>query len=416
MLGLSLGEATVDFSRSEMVETTLQMVRTFLEKEVVPLEPEFRKRPFSDLLPELGRLRDMVRQMGLFAPHMQESMGGAGLSLTEFAHLSEELGRSPLGHYLFNCQAPDIGNMELLEAFANEEQKQLWLEPLVRGEIRSCFLMTEPEHAGSNPVWMSTTARRDGDQWVIRGHKWFATAVDGATFGVLMAMTDPENPDPYRRASMILVPTESEGFELIENTSVMGHRGTDYASHGEVMLHGVRVPVGNLLGPEGQGFALAQARLGPGRIHHCMRWIGVCERAFDLMCAHAATRELAPGRPLGSRQIVQQWVADSRAEINASRLMVLQAAWTIEQQGAAAAREEISIIKFWVAKVLQRVLDRAVQTHGALGLTDETPLAFWYAQERAARIYDGPDEVHQSMVARRILRRHGMDLASEGRS
>jgi alkylation response protein AidB-like acyl-CoA dehydrogenase len=305
--------------------------------------------------------------------------------------------------------------MELLEGHASHEQREQWLLPLVRGDIRSCFLMTEPEHAGSNPVWLSTTAQKDGDAWVIRGHKWFATAVDGAAFGVVMAVTDPENRNPYGRASMIIVPTDADGFERIENTSVMGHRGDDYFSHAEVMLHGVRVPLANLLGQAGTGFALAQERLGPGRIHHCMRWIGVCERAFDLMCDHAARRELAPGKPLGTRQIVQQWIADSRAEINASRLMVLHAAWKIEQEGAYAAREEISLIKFWVANVLQRVLDRAVQVHGALGLTDETPLAFWYAHERAARIYDGPDEVHKTVVARRILGEHGIALDSAGR-
>jgi len=405
----------MDFARSNRVEAILEMVRNFMEKEVYPLEPAFRHRPFRELLPELQRVRTRVKQMGLFAPHAREELGGAGLGLSEFAVLSEQLGRSPLGHYLFNCQAPDIGNMELLEAHADDQQRELWLVPLIRGEIRSCFLLTEPEHAGSNPVWMSTTALREGGEWVIRGHKWFATAVDGATFGIVMAMTDPDNPDPYRRASMIIVPTQTEGFERIENTSVMGHRGDDYFSHAEVMLHGVRVPETNLLGSEGMGFKLAQERLGPGRIHHCMRWIGVCTRAFDLMCDHAASRELAPGKPLGTRQIVQQWIADSRAEIHASRLMVLHAAWKIEQEGTHAAREEISLIKFWVANVMQRVLDRAVQVHGALGLTDETPLAFWYAHERAARIYDGPDEVHKALVARRILREHGIALGSAGR-
>lgn len=402
----------MDFSRSERVETILGMVRPFLEKEVYPLERLFARRSFGEMLPTLAKTRDKVRQLGLFAPHLPESLGGAGLGLTEFAHLSEALGRSPLGHYLFNCQAPDIGNMELLLAYGTEAQKARWLEPLARGEIRSCFLMTEPEHAGSNPVWLSTTARREGDTFVVRGHKWFATAVEGASLSIVMAMTDPGNTNPYARASMILVPTDTEGFERIQNLSVMGHRGSDYASHAEVMLHGCRVPAENLLGPEGMGFVLAQDRLGPGRIHHCMRWIGVCERAFDLMCQHAATRELAPGKPLGTRQIVQQWIAECRAEIHSSRLAVLHAAWKIEREGTYAAREEISLIKFHVAGVLQRVLDRALQVHGALGMTDDTPLAFWYAHERAARIYDGADEVHKTVVARRILREHGMTLGA----
>ena len=208
---------------------------------------------------------------------------------------------------------------------------------------------------------------------------------------------------------MIIVPTDTPGFELIGNLSIMGHRGGDWASHGEVSYHGARVPLQNLLGGRGMGFMIAQERLGPGRIHHCMRWIGVCERALDILCRHAATREIAPGKPLGTRQMVQQWIAESRAEINGARLMVLHAAWRIEHEGTYAAREEISLIKFTVARTLQRVLDRAIQGLGGQGMTDDTPLAFWWAHERAARIYDGADEVHIDAVARRILRSYGMD-------
>ncbi|MFH2004993.1 MAG: acyl-CoA dehydrogenase family protein [bacterium] len=401
----------MEFSVSERVQTILEMVRPFLEREVFPLERAFQHKSFGEMLPELGRVRDKVRQLGLFAPHIPEELGGAGLSLTEFAHLSEELGRTPLGHYVFNCQAPDISNMEILLEHGTDAQKEQFLMPLIRGEIRSCFCMTEPEFAGSNPVWMGTTAKKDGDCWVLRGHKWFASSVDGATVAIVMAVTDPDAESPYARASMIIVPTATEGFEHIQNISVMGHRGSDYASHAEVMLHGARVPLSNILGAEGMGFVIAQDRLGPGRIHHCMRWIGVCERAFDMMCRYAAERELAPGKPLGGRQIVQQWIADSRAEINGARLMVLHAAWKIDQEGTYAAREEISLIKFWVAGVMQRVLDRAIQTHGALGMTDDTPLAFWYAHERAARIYDGPDEVHKTVVAKRILRNYGIKVS-----
>ena len=405
----------MDFTRSERVETMVKMVRDFMKKEVYPLEPSFRHKTFKEMLPVLAKVRNKVRQLGLFAPHIPEELGGTGLELTEFAHLSEALGHSPLGHYLFNCQAPDISNMELLLAHGTEEQKERWLKPLIAGKIRSCFLMTEPEYAGSNPVWMGTTARKENGEWVIRGHKWFASSVDGAAFGIVMAVTNPENENRYGRASMIIVPTDTEGFELIQNISVMGHRGGDYPSHAEVMLHGARVPESNILGQEGMGFVLAQERLGPGRIHHGMRWIGVCERAFEMMCDHAAKRELAPGKPLGTRQIVQKWIAESRAEIHAARLMVLHAAWKIEKEGTYGAREEISLIKFWVAGVMQRVLDRAIQAHGALGMTDDTPLAFWYAHERAARIYDGPDEVHQTVVARRILRKHGIKLTSAGK-
>jgi alkylation response protein AidB-like acyl-CoA dehydrogenase len=399
----------MDFSTSKQIASILDHAREFMDREVNPLEPALLAEGFVAILPDLARCREKARQTGLWAAHVPEEHGGGGLSLTEFAHLSEELGRSPLGHYVFNCQAPDVGNMELLMEFGTSEQQERWLGPLVRGEIRSCFTMTEPEFAGSNPVWMGTTAIREGDEFVIRGHKWFATGADGSAFAICMAITDPDNEDRYRRASMIIVPTDTEGFELIGNLSVMGHRGGDWASHGEVAYHGARVPADHLLGGEGMGFALAQSRLGPGRIHHCMRWIGVCERAFDIMCRHAADRELAPGRPLGTKQTVQEWIADSRAEIEAARLLVLKTAWRIENEGAHAAREAISLIKFSVAATLQRVLDRAVQTLGGLGMTDDTPIAMWWAHERAARIYDGADEVHKQVVARRILRGYGLE-------
>ena len=398
----------MDFTESPKVRELRRVVREFMEKEVYPLEPTLRHDGFAALLPRLKRVRERARETGLWAAFVPAEHGGAGLSLTEYAHMSEELGRSPIGHYLFNCQAPDAGNIEILMKYGTDEQKERWLAPLVRGELRSCFTMTEPEFAGSNPVWMGTTARREGGEWVIEGHKWFATGADGAAFAICMAVTSPDAEDRYRRASMIVVPTGTPGFELIGNLSVMGERGGDWASHGEVSYQSARVPVANLLGGEGMGFLIAQERLGPGRIHHCMRWIGVCERAFDLLCRHAATRELAPGKPLGTRQMVQQWIAESRAEIHAARLMVLHAAWKIEREGVYAAREEISLIKLTVARTMQRVLDRALQALGGLGMTDDTPLAFWWAHERAARIYDGADEVHIEAVARRILRAYGM--------
>jgi alkylation response protein AidB-like acyl-CoA dehydrogenase len=300
--------------------------------------------------------------------------------------------------------------MEILMEHGTPEQKARFLLPLVHGEIRSCFTMTEPEFPGSNPVWMGTTARKEGNEWVIRGHKWFATSVEGATFAICMAVTNPDAPSPYTRASMIVVPTDTAGFEFIGNISVMGERGGDWASHAEVSYQGARVPLANILGKEGMGFVIAQERLGPGRIHHCMRWIGICERALDILCRHAATREISPGKPLGTKQMVQQWIAESRAEINAARLMVLHAAWKIEQEGTYAAREEISLIKFTVARTMQRIIDRAIQGLGGFGMTDDTPLAFWYAHERAARIYDGADEVHIEVVARRILRNYGIKV------
>ena len=393
---------------SERVKPVVDEIRALLEREVHPLEPTFLGRPFRELLPKLAELRAKVKARGLWAPHLPKELGGMGLALSDFAHVSEVLGASPIGHYLFNCQAPDVGNMELLHAHGTPEQKKRFLEPLAKGDVRSCFSMTEPDYPGSNPTWMGTRAVTDGDDYVITGRKWFTSSADGAAFAIVMAVTNPDAESAHMRASQILVPTDTPGFRLVRNISVMGDSGEDYASHAEIAYENCRVPRANLLGAEGGGFLLAQERLGPGRIHHCMRWIGICERAMDLMCRRAATRELSPGKPLGTKQVIQEWIADSRAEIHASRLMVIHAADKIDREGVHAAREEISIIKFFVAGVLQRVLDRAIQVHGALGLTDETPLAHWYRHERAARIYDGPDEVHKGVVAKRILRAYGI--------
>jgi len=392
---------------SEELLGLLDRIREFVRDEVYPLEGEFLRRPFRELTPLLREKREKVKAMGLWAPHLPVEYGGIGLTLSEFALVSEELGRTPVGHYLFNCQAPDIGNMEILMDHGTPEQKEKYFEPLARGEVRSCFSMTEPEHPGSNPTWMSTTAVKDGNDYVINGHKWFTSSAEGASFAIVMAITDSEASNRYKRASQIIVPIPTPGFQLVRNISVMGDEGSDYASHAEVRYENCRVPQSNLLGREGEGFTIAQQRLGPGRIHHCMRWIGICERAFDLMCSYAARRELSPGVLLASRQNVQEWIAESRAEIDAARLLVLQTAREIDQQGAESARENISLIKFFVAGILQKVLDRAIQVHGALGLTDATLLSYWYRHERAARIYDGPDEVHKMVVARSVLRKYG---------
>jgi acyl-CoA dehydrogenase len=397
----------MDFSIPAPLQETLKKVRKFLIDEVYPLEVDLLSRPFRELLPALAAKRDRVREMGLFAPQVPKDHGGAGLKFMEHALLSEELGRTPLGHFVFNCQAPDAGNMEILHDFGTPEQKETWLKPLVAGKIRSCFSMTEPGYPGSNPVWMATTAVLDGDSYVINGRKWFTSSADGASIAVVMVVTDPAA-DPHARASQIIVPTNTPGFKIVRNISVMGHSGEDWPSHSEVLYEDVRVPRKNLLGRPGAGFEIAQARLGPGRIHHCMRWMGICERSFDLLCERAARRDLAPGDKLGSRQTIQSWIAESRAEINAARLMVLQAAWKIDREGTKAAREEISLIKFYAAGVLMKVVDRAIQAHGALGMTDDTILSYYYRHERAARIYDGPDEVHKSTVARRILRGYGL--------
>jgi acyl-CoA dehydrogenase len=384
----------------------LDRIKEFLPTEVYPLEPDFLRRPFRDLTSTLKATREKVKTLGLWAPHLPKEHGGLGLALSEFALVSEELGRTPIGHYVFNCQAPDIGNMEILLAHGTPEQKEKYFAPLARGEVRSCFSMTEPEHPGSNPAWMSTTAVKDGADYVINGHKWFTSSAEGASFAIVMAITNPESSNPYKRASQIIVPIPTPGFQLVRNISMMGDEGSDYASHAEVRYENCRVPQINLLGREGEGFSIAQERLGPGRIHHCMRWIGICERAFDLMCSYAARRELAPGVLLASKQNVQEWIAESRAEINAARLLVLKTARAIDAKGAGEVREDISLIKFFVAGILQKVVDRAIQVHGALGLTDATPLSYWYRHERAARIYDGPDEVHKMVVARSILKKY----------
>jgi alkylation response protein AidB-like acyl-CoA dehydrogenase len=389
----------------------LDEITSFMRDEVYPLEQQLLQGSFRSLLPTLAAKRRRVKDMGLWAPHLPTELGGLGLPLPQFARVSEVLGSSPLGHYLFNCQAPDIGNMELLLGHGSPEQKEQFLLPLTHGDIRSCFAMTEPEHAGSNPVWLSTTALLDGDEWVINGHKWFTSAADGATFAIVMAVTDPDAERSHQRASQIIVPLRTPGFELVRNIRIMGDEGDDYLSHAEVRFTNCRVPQRNLLGQRGHGFVLAQERLGPGRIHHCMRWIGICERAFDMMCRYAATRQLAPGKPLASRQSVQHNIADSRAEINAARLLVLDAADKIEQHGTREARVDISLIKFYAANVLQRVLDRAIQIHGALGVTDDTLLSFWYRHERGARIYDGADEVHKTVVAREVLKHYGVDVS-----
>lgn len=376
----------------------------FVKEFLFPNDLKIISSNFTDHLPLLESLRDNARSLGLFAPHLSKEEGGLGLDLVQFAQISEILGQSPLGHFVFNCHAPDIGNMELLHLFGSEMQKEKFLEPLQLGKIRSCFAMTEPGHAGSNPIHMSTTAVREGEEYVINGHKWFTTAADGATFTIVMAITNPDAESPYSKASMILVPLDNPGYIHVRKISIMGEEGAGYFSHSEVKFENCRVPASFLIGNEGQGFALAQERLGPGRIHHCMRWIGICERVFDMMCTRAVSRELNPGKPLAEKQTIQHWIAESRAEIKASRLMVMDTASNMQAKGAKAVRQDISTIKFFVADVLMKIIDRAIQVHGALGITDDTLLSFWYRHERGARIYDGPDEVHKSSLARSILK------------
>jgi acyl-CoA dehydrogenase len=348
----------------------------------------------------VATLRDEVRALGLWAPHVPPEAGGTGTGFLDYAYLNEQIGRTVWGQLVFGCQAPDAGNAEILHMFGTEKQKERWLFPLVAGEIRSFFSMTEPEVSGSDPTTLQTRAARDGDEWVIDGHKWFSSGAEGAAFGIVMAVTDPDA-DPHRRASQIIVPADTPGVEIVRPVSVFGHEGRGWTTHCEVRYTGVRVPLANVLGEPGDGFRIAQKRLGPGRIHHVMRWLGQMQRAFELMCSRALERE-AFGSPLADKQTIQNWIADSAAEIQACRLMTVDAAHKIDQGDEACV--EISLIKFYAARVLNEVVDRAIQVHGALGLTDDTPLARMYVNARGARIYDGPDEVHRMVVSRRILK------------
>jgi len=392
---------------TEKFEDIKSKIQQFIQEEMISDEGAFDiNHNFADHLPFLEEKRNKVRKMGLFTPQIPKNHGGLGLSLHQLGQIYEILGQTFYGLYVFNCQAPDAGNMEILMEHGTDYQRETFLNPLVAGKIRSCFSMTEPDYAGSNPIMMGTTAVKDGSNYIINGHKWFTSSADGADFAIAMVITDPDNPNPYMRASQIIVPTDTKGFNFIRNISVMGDEGDGWNAHAEIKYENCIVPEKNILGPVGAGFKIAQDRLGPGRIHHCMRWIGECEKAFEMMCERAASRELSPGKPLALKQTVQNWIAESRAEINASRLMVLDAAKKIDNEGAYAAKVEISTIKFYVAQVLQNVLDRAIQVHGALGMTDDTPLASLYRHERSARIYDGADEVHKTKVAKEIMKKY----------
>ena len=370
--------------------------RAFMEEHVYPNE-----RALSTDDQELIRsLQAKVKEAGLWAPHVPPEAGGSGKGFLAYALLNEEIGRSTYAQLVFGCQAPDAGNAEILHMFGTPEQKDRWLFPLVAGEIRSFFSMTEPEVSGSDPTTLRTRAVRDGDEWVIDGHKWFSSGADGAAFGIVMAVSDPEAP-AHSRASQIIVPADTPGVEVVRPIPVLGHAGSGWSTHCEVWYRDVRVPVANTLGEPGDGFRIAQKRLGPGRIHHVMRWLGQMQRAFELMCSYSLSRE-AFGSRLADKQTIQNWIADSAAGIHACRLMTLDAARKIDE--GDEARVEVSVIKFFAAQVLHDVIDRAIQVHGARGLTDETPLAEMYANARAARIYDGPDEVHRMVVSRRILK------------
>ncbi len=386
-----------DFTMTPEVKEIRQKTSAFMEEHVYPNEPlileEGRDGEREALMKDL---QSRTKSMGMWAPHLPSEAGGMGIGFMKYVYMNEILGRSPIAPRAFGSQAPDSGNAEILWQFGSDEQKAQWLKPLVNGDIRSCFSMTEPEVSGADPTGLQTLAVRDGDEWVINGHKWFTSAAVGASFAIVMCVTDPDGP-PHRRMSQIIVPTDTPGFDLIRSVPVMGETA---GHHAEIYYRDCRVPVTNTLGRPGDGFMIAQKRLGPGRIHHCMRWLGQMQRAFELMCNRALNR-VTFGSTLAQKQTVQNWISDSVAEIQAARLLTLHAANKIDQ--GDEARVEISIIKFFGAKVLHDVIDRAIQVHGALGVSGDTPLEGMYRAARAARIYDGPDEVHRMVVARRVL-------------
>jgi acyl-CoA dehydrogenase len=387
----------IDFSIPPDLEAARQRATAFMEEFVYPNESKLIEDEGLPADLEID-LQQRVKALDLWAPNLPREWGGMGIGFIGQALINEVAGRSVIAPRLFGNAAPDAGNAELLLIAATPEQKEKYLRPLAAGEVRSCFAMTEPEVAGSDPTGLRTTAKRDGEEWVINGHKWFISGAIGSSFAIVMAVTDP-TADPHARASMILVPTDTPGFNIVRAVPVMGSGGV--GGHCEIRFEDCRVPVTNLLGELGQGFKLAQARLGPGRIQHCMRWIGAAQRSFEMMCAYALKRR-SFGEPLAKKQTVQNWIADSAAEINAARLMTLNAAWKLDR--GDDARTEISLIKFFGARVLHDVVDRAIQVHGALGYSKDTPLEMFYRDARAARIYDGPDEVHRQVVAQRLLK------------
>jgi acyl-CoA dehydrogenase len=398
----------MDFNPSPEVAELRERVLDFMDAEIYPQERELMEALDAEVgtgvpYPQnLVAVREKARNDGLWNLFMPDERFGPGLKNWEYGLLCEEMGRSPMAAPMaFNCSAPDTGNMEILAEHGTPEQRERWLEPLLEGKIRSCFSMTEPEVSGSDPTLLQAKAELDGEEWVIEGHKWFTSGAVGAELAIAMVVTDPDAP-PYARASMICVPTDTPGFNLVRPISVMGHDGGP--GHCEIRYEGCRVPKENLLGERGAGFAVAQDRLGPGRIHHCMRAIGTAERAHEMMCRRANERS-AFGGPLADKQFVQESIATSRMEIDQARLLTLYAAWKMDTEGKRAARQAISAIKIVAANMVMDVLDRAIQIHGSLGMTDDTPLAIMWRFSRMLRLADGPDEVHKMVLARRELNR-----------
>ncbi|MFJ9077124.1 acyl-CoA dehydrogenase family protein [Streptomyces sp. NPDC102278] len=405
----------MDFAFDSRTEELRQRLHAFMEEYVYPAEAvaaEQRARLASpwDTPAVFGELKTEARRQGLWNLFFPGEEHGAGLTNLQYAPLAEITGRSPhLAPMATNCAAPDTGNMELLAQFGDEEQRKRWLEPLLEGEIRSAFAMTEPDVASSDATNIETLIERsaDGDEYVVTGRKWYISGAmnpDCAIF-IVMGKTDPDGADPRRRQSMILVPRDTPGVEVRRAMTVYGYADHDHGGHAEVVFHGARVPAANLIGEEGSGFAIAQARLGPGRIHHCMRLIGMAERAIEAMCERAVGRT-AFGKDLASQGVVQNWIADARVTVEQLRLLVLKTAWLMDTVGNRGAHTEIQAIKIATPRAVVGILDQAVQLHGAGGVSQDFPLAELWAAARTLRLADGPDEVHQRSLAHRELRKH----------
>jgi len=406
-----------DFSTEPEFEAKLEWMRSFVRDEIIPLET--LELDNATMLKIVRPLQEQVKAQGLWASHLPPEMGGGGFGQVKLGLMHEILGQCSLAPFVFGNNAPDSGNAEIIAVGIEMNpskawQRERWLEPLLETKIRSAFSMTEPG-AGADPTLISTRAMRDGDEWVINGHKWFTSNGSMADILIVMAVTNPDV-HAYQGTSMIVVPADTPGVKILRDIPTMEHpfeRTGAPGGHSEILYEDVRVPYENLIGNEGEGFLLAQKRLGPGRIHHAMRWLGQSRRAFDMLCERAVSRYVH-GSTLAEKQTVQNWVADSMAEMTAARLMTLYAAWKIDQVGAPAARVEIAMIKFWGAQVLYNVIDRAIQVHGSLGFSTDLPLEHMYRAARAARIYDGPDEVHRVTVARQVLKQYkAVDVPTE---
>ncbi len=385
----------------------------FVRNEIWPLETLWGELDFDGLMSAIEPLRVEVKRQGLWAAHLDPELGGQGFGQVKLGLMHEILGTSPIAPFAFGNAAPDSGNSEILALAGTAEQQDRYLHPLLSGDLRSAFSMTEPHTAGSDPTLLETSAIKDGDEWVINGRKWFSTNGSIADFLIVMAVTDPDARS-HQRASMFIVDADTPGVTIMRDVPTMEHPWESfgrYGNHAEIAYENVRVPAQALLGAQGAGFLIAQQRLYPGRIHHCMRWLGVAGRAFDMLCERALYREVHGG-VLAKQQTIQNWIADSAAELQAARLMTLHAAWKMDTQGVLAARQEIATIKFYGARVLHDVIDRALQAHGSLGYSTDMPLEAMYRYARAARIYDGPDEVHRASVARQIL--HGYQAPADG--